>query len=106
MDPRQRKAELLAELKTLRVPAKTKRSPLLSVIGGVIQLEREERKMGLAHLAFRSGVSAGFLSMVESGNNPNPTFDSLNAVAVKGLGIPLSALIMRWEKIQTEKQST
>lgn len=102
-DPRERKAELLAELKTLRIPTKTKRPPLLSVIGGVIQLEREERRMGLSHLAFQSGVSVGFLSMLESGANPNPTLDSITALSVKGLGIPLSALFARWEKIQSQQ---
>ncbi len=61
-------------------------------IGRKIKRLRKEKKLTLQELSRRSGVSPGYISMLERGFKKSPTLEVLKKLA-KGLDIKLSELI-------------
>jgi transcriptional regulator with XRE-family HTH domain len=87
--------ELEAEIRRLRKINRTKREPNAG-IGGVVQIHRESRNLGLKELAAKSGLSAGLVSNIESGSLKNPTWHTIKSLA-KGFGILPSQLVSGFE---------
>ena len=64
-----------------------------SLLKGIIALKqaREDRGLSLSEVSRRSGIDLASLSRLESGKNPNPTFETLSRYAhVLGLRLELS----------------
>jgi transcriptional regulator with XRE-family HTH domain len=94
-------AELEAEVKRLRKLGRTKREPVAG-IGGIIQMQRETRNLGLKELSARSGIAAGLLSNMESGRLLNPTWNTIKSLA-KGFGIKPSQLVEGFEAQEADQ---
>ncbi len=64
-----------------------------SLLKGLFQLKqaREDRGLTLSEISRRSGIDLASLSRLESGKNPNPTFETLSRYAhALGLRLELS----------------
>lgn len=68
------------------------------VIGDTIRKLKTEADLSLAELAERSGVSASWLSRLESGKHES-TWEGLEEVA-KGLGLSLSQFAAEIERME------
>jgi transcriptional regulator with XRE-family HTH domain len=60
-------------------------------IGKAIKLCRIQKSMRLSELAFKSGLSISYLSLIEQGKR-DPNISVLESIA-KGLDVPLSILV-------------
>jgi transcriptional regulator with XRE-family HTH domain len=63
-------------------------APLLAIVHALKQ-ERERQKLTLADVSDRCGIEKGALSNLENGQNPNPTFETLQRYA-RSLGQELT----------------
>ena len=63
-------------------------SALLAIVGALRQ-ERERQELTLANVSERCGIEKGALSKLENGQNPNPTFETLQRYA-RSLGKELT----------------
>jgi DNA-binding Xre family transcriptional regulator len=64
---------------------------LMRAIGQLKEI-RQQKKLSLATLAKRSGIDKGALSRLENGQNSNPTYSTLTAIA-RALGAELKIVI-------------
>lgn len=87
--------ELEAEVRRLRKLGRTKREPVAG-IGGVVQMMREAREMGVQELAKAAGINGGAISKLEQGANANPTWSTIQALA-RGFKILPSQLVAGFE---------
>lgn len=62
------------------------------MIEGRMQAERKARKWSMRELAERSGISEGYLWLLERGHRPNPTVDTLEKLAA-AFGISVDTLL-------------
>jgi transcriptional regulator with XRE-family HTH domain len=76
----------------------------LRTIGAAIRSRRQELNMSLRELSKQSGLSIGFLSLVERGRS-SPALTSLSNVA-KALGVELSSFFPAEEEEQNEAEET
>ena len=76
----------------------------LRTIGVAIRSRRQELNMSLRELSKQSGLSIGFLSLVERGRS-SPALTSLSNVA-KALGVELSSFFPAEEEEQNEAEET
>lgn len=76
----------------------------LRTIGAAIRSRRQELNMSLRELSKQSGLSSGFLSLVERGRS-SPALTSLSNVA-KALGVELSSFFPAEEEEQNEAEET
>jgi transcriptional regulator with XRE-family HTH domain len=76
----------------------------LRTIGAAIRSRRQELTMSLRELSKQSGLSIGFLSLVERGRS-SPALTSLSNVA-KALGVELSSFFPAEEEEQNEAEET
>ena len=76
----------------------------LRTIGAAIRSRRQELNMSLRELSKQSGLSIGFLSLVERGRS-SPALTSLSNVA-KALGVELSSFFSAEEEEQNEAEET
>jgi transcriptional regulator with XRE-family HTH domain len=67
----------------------TKASPILLAIVHALREERERQKLTLADVSVQCGIEKGALSKLENGQNPNPTFETLQRYA-RSLGKELT----------------
>lgn len=72
------------------------RRPIPGSIGGVVQRQREAKRMSIQALAKATGLAPSILYELESQADRNPGFSTLVKVA-KALDIPLSELVREWE---------
>lgn len=72
--------------------------PGTDALAAAIRELRAERGISQAVLAERAGKNRNYLASLERGERENPTWGVLCAVA-RGLGVPLSQLIVRAEEI-------
>lgn len=63
----------------------------LSTISKNIRRYRKEKGFSQDHLSKEAGVAYNTIVKIESGENPNPTVDTLERIA-KSLGIPIEKL--------------
>ena len=66
----------------------------LALLQALVELKRlrSERGLGLADLAERSGLDRAAISRLESGKNPNPTFETLARYAA-ALGVRVRVVV-------------
>jgi len=76
----------------------------LRTIGAAIRSRRQELNLSLRELSKQSGLSIGFLSLVERGRS-SPALTSLSNVA-KALGVELSSFFPAEEEEQNEAEET
>lgn len=76
----------------------------LRTIGAAIRSRRQELNMSLRELSKQSGLSIGFLSLIERGRS-SPALTSLSNVA-KALGVELSSFFPAEEEEQNEAEET
>jgi transcriptional regulator with XRE-family HTH domain len=76
----------------------------LRTIGAAIRSRRQELNMSLRELSKQSGLSIGFLSLVERGRS-SPALTSLSNVA-RALGVELSSFFPAEEVEQNEAEET
>jgi transcriptional regulator with XRE-family HTH domain len=76
----------------------------LRTIGAAIRSRRRELTMSLRELSKQSGLSIGFLSLVERGRS-SPALTSLSNVA-KALGVELSSFFPAEEEEENEAEET
>jgi transcriptional regulator with XRE-family HTH domain len=88
-------ADLEGELKLLKKQGRTKRDPVAG-IGGIVQMQREARLIGLQELANAASLSPGLVSNIEQGKLTNPTWNTIKALA-KALKIKPSQLVAGFE---------
>jgi transcriptional regulator with XRE-family HTH domain len=62
------------------------------MIGDRIKRERKARDWRIKDLAERSGISEGYLRLLETNRRPNPTSDTLTALA-GAFGVPIDDLL-------------
>lgn len=62
------------------------------MIGDRIKRERKARDWRIKDLAERSGISEGYLRLLETNRRPNPTSDTLTALA-GAFGLPIDDLL-------------
>ena len=78
------------EIDTDRITSGTAEESLLRTLSA-LQQARRCRGLSLTEIARRSGIDLACLSRLETGKNPNPTFETLSRyAAAMGLGIELS----------------
>ena len=70
----------------------------LQAIGAAIRRLRHERRLSLRHLSSLSGLSIGFLSLVERGRS-SPALTSLHAIA-KALGTDVASFFARHSPVR------
>lgn len=70
-------------------------------LGMAIRQLRDEAGLKQIALAKRSGISASWLSRIESGDY-DPTWGDMRKVAA-GLGVPLEIVVRRAEELESEE---
>ena len=71
-------------------------------IGKAILLIAKEKNITKFRISKLSGVTQTTLGEITNGKNKNPTVETLEKIA-NGIGIPLSELLRRAEKISKEE---
>ena len=71
-------------------------------IGKAILLIEKEKNITKYRISKLSGVTQTTLGEITNGKNKNPTVETLEKIA-NGIGIPLSELLRRAEKISKEE---
>ncbi|WP_394896268.1 helix-turn-helix domain-containing protein [Clostridium paraputrificum] len=71
-------------------------------IGKAILLIAKEKNITKYRISKLSGVTQTTLGEITNGKNKNPTVETLEKIA-NGIGIPLSELLRRAEKISKEE---
>jgi transcriptional regulator with XRE-family HTH domain len=68
----------------------------MNLVGEAVRRLRDERGLTQQQLADRSGLGFQHISMLERGERPNPTLDTLTAIAL-GFGMSLPELLAEAE---------